>query len=1181
MDETFPFSIVDNTTDQATDYTFPPTFSDGVTYDPVTMEVTVPAGVTSFTVTTPTTDDLIDEGDENYTITIGGETATGTIVDNDEVVVADITDATEQEGDDLTFSVTMSGESALDQEYPFDITDVTATLGDDYEGTPVFTNGVTYDPVTMTITVPAGVVDFEVTFPGLDDLIDEDDETFTLTIGGESATGTIIDNDEVMVVAIDDVVANEGDDLTFVVDMSGVSDMDQTYPFDITDITATQGDDYDGTPVFSNGVTYDPVTMTITIPAGVEDFTVTFPGIDDVIAEDDETFTINIDGVEATGTIIDDDINDELGSVEGHLYLDINNNGIQDAGEPDLEGVEILITDSNGDTQVVITDENGDYIADVIAGLTIVDINEATLPGGAVQTEGTDPTTVNVLEGGVNFEENNGYNVPTDGAVTGIVYNDTNGNGVQDAGEPGLEGVEILVTDVNGDTQIVITDVNGNYTVTVPAGNVIIDIDETTLPVGSTQTEGTDPTTVTVIATETTFEENNGFNVPSNGTITGVVYNDVNGNGIQDAGELGIEGVEILVTDVNGDTQIVITDADGDYSVFVPAGNTIIDIDESTLPVGAIQTEGTDPTTVNAIAGEETIEENNGYNVTLNGTIVGHVYNDLNGNGIQDAGEPDLEGVEILVTDVNGDTQIVITDENGNYSVSVPAGDTIIDIDETTLPAGAIQTEGTDPTTVTAIAGDTVTEEDNGYQEPDQAGTIEGHVYNDLNANGIQDAGEPDLENVAVFITDTDGIVQTVFTDVNGDYVATVVGNQNATVDIDETTLPAGFIQTEGTDPTTVTVPSGGTVFEENNGYTLQATPNLDLSKIGVINDLNGNGIVDAGETITYTLTVTNTGNVDLTDVFVTDPLIIINEGPIALLEIGDSAIFTGVYTITQDDIETGGVFNIATAEGTDPTGNTVIDLSDDPTDTTNTDDDGDGDGEDPTVTIFNLAPNINLLKTGVYQDFNANGLTDAGDQITYTFEITNTGNVILNNVIVTDPLVTVIGDPVTLLPGETAIFTAVYTITQQDVINGEVVNTAQGIGITNNGEQITDASDDPTDTTSDDDDPTVTVLNQNSGLIFNNGISITSERGNDVFRIEGIERFPDNRLRIFNRWGVEVYNAENYDNDVIGFRGLSEGRTTISQDKFLPVGTYYYILEYVNSEGRTINNSGYLYITR
>ena len=139
----------------------------------------------------------------------------------------------------------------------------------------------------------------------------------------------------------------------------------------------------------------------------------------------------------------------------------------------------------------------------------------------------------------------------------------------------------------------------------------------------------------------------------------------------------------------------------------------------------------------------------------------------------------------------------------------------------------------------------------------------------------------------------------------------------------------------------------------------------------------------------------------------------------------------------------------------------------------------------------------------------------------------------------------------------------------------------ALAIGETIDGIEVTDESDDPTNTATDDNDPTVTVLNEDSGLIFNNGISISSDRGNDVFVIEGIENFPNNELRIFNRWGVEVYDAEGYGSNGVEFRGISNGRTTISADDFLPVGTYYWVLEYVNQSGTTIQNAGYIYITR
>ena len=84
----------------------------------------------------------------------------------------------------------------------------------------------------------------------------------------------------------------------------------------------------------------------------------------------------------------------------------------------------------------------------------------------------------------------------------------------------------------------------------------------------------------------------------------------------------------------------------------------------------------------------------------------------------------------------------------------------------------------------------------------------------------------------------------------------------------------------------------------------------------------------------------------------------------------------------------------------------------------------------------------------------------------------------------------------------------------------------------------------------------------------------------NDVFFIRGIENF-ENTVSIFNRWGVEVFKTENYNNRSNAFRGVSEGRVTVSSGDLLPVGTYYYVIDYVNDNNQTIHLAGYLYINR
>ncbi|BDB56358.1 hypothetical protein SHINM13_06540 [Flavobacterium ammonificans] len=95
------------------------------------------------------------------------------------------------------------------------------------------------------------------------------------------------------------------------------------------------------------------------------------------------------------------------------------------------------------------------------------------------------------------------------------------------------------------------------------------------------------------------------------------------------------------------------------------------------------------------------------------------------------------------------------------------------------------------------------------------------------------------------------------------------------------------------------------------------------------------------------------------------------------------------------------------------------------------------------------------------------------------------------------------------------------------------------------------------------------------------NSMTTNGDGLNDVFVIRGIENYPDNNLYIYNRWGVEVYNVEGYGQDDKYFRGLSEGRNTISQSAELPKGTYYFILRYKNKQGVDKQRSGYLYITK
>ena len=84
----------------------------------------------------------------------------------------------------------------------------------------------------------------------------------------------------------------------------------------------------------------------------------------------------------------------------------------------------------------------------------------------------------------------------------------------------------------------------------------------------------------------------------------------------------------------------------------------------------------------------------------------------------------------------------------------------------------------------------------------------------------------------------------------------------------------------------------------------------------------------------------------------------------------------------------------------------------------------------------------------------------------------------------------------------------------------------------------------------------------------------------NDIFQINNIENFPNNTVRIYNRWGVLVFETQGYDNAGNAFRGISEGRVTINKNDALPVGIYFYIIEYVNNGNAEVID-GYLYVNR
>ena len=111
-------------------------------------------------------------------------------------------------------------------------------------------------------------------------------------------------------------------------------------------------------------------------------------------------------------------------------------------------------------------------------------------------------------------------------------------------------------------------------------------------------------------------------------------------------------------------------------------------------------------------------------------------------------------------------------------------------------------------------------------------------------------------------------------------------------------------------------------------------------------------------------------------------------------------------------------------------------------------------------------------------------------------------------------------------------------------------------------------------------DSATVTIEVVNT-IIPYNGMSVDGDGKNDHFHIGGIESYPNNVVRIYNRWGVKVFETEGYDNVTRVFRGISNGRVTVNAPEKLPQGTYYYVIEYYDHNNNKESKVGWLYIKK
>ncbi|HNU52412.1 MAG TPA: SdrD B-like domain-containing protein [Verrucomicrobiota bacterium] len=521
-----------------------------------------------------------------------------------------------------------------------------------------------------------------------------------------------------------------------------------------------------------------------------------------------------------------------MGTISGLVYNDTSGNGLRDAGEVGLGGVTVRLTGGAGVDRVMQSAGDGSYsFSGVVPGAyTVVE----TDPPGFTSTS-PNALGVNLASGG---SASAMFGDQAVGTVTGVVFEDRNGNGLQDAGESGLGGVVVALASEER-TVTATTALDGSFqfadvipglyvaTETDPLGFVSTTPNQRTLNVGSGGS-------ASVI-----------FGDQATGTVSGTVFDDLDGNGVQTVGEPGLGGVTVTLTavGVNRSTQ---TAGDGSYSF------------SGVVPGAYMVTETDPPGFTSTTANRRSVVLESGSAATAafgdqaTGTVSGLVFDDQNGNGLLDPGEPGLAGVWIQLVGAVENFETVTSGTGAYAFVNMVAGSyTVVEAD----PEGFASTTPNEQYVSLAAAGAaTALFGDQAVQ------TISGTVFEDLNGNGVQDAGEAGIAGVALQLIRVadEAVVAETTTSANGVFAFTQVPVGDYTI---REKVPAGY--TVGTGASGQVGGTGGTGLHHDPELTLDqgvtlgergiASASFANQVVGsisglVFNDLNGNGQFDPGE---------------------------------------------------------------------------------------------------------------------------------------------------------------------------------------------------------------------------------------------------------------------------------------------------------------------------------------------
>lgn len=519
-------------------------------------------------------------------------------------------------------------------------------------------------------------------------------------------------------------------------------------------------------------------------------------------------------------------------TVSGCVWNDANSNGAQEVGEGRQNGVTVRVFDSTGATVIVtgtttagggdcLTDGNNFTLTGVPAGPIILEVVPPAGQGFAPQDATAPPddtidSDVNAVTGrlDLNLAPQGSTDVDA-GLISAVsigdfVWRDNDNDGIQDAGEPGIDGITVNLYASNGSTLLGsdVTSGGGLYNFVAPTGTYVIEV---VLPVGfsfspqdaPTGTDATDSDvnpgdgriTATVNANNSTFDAG----LVANVNITGFVWDDTGAPNVQD-GEPGRDGVTVNLRDSTGATVLftTTTSGGGNYSFLqrVPATYILEIVAPANtgfvLPNAAVPANDAIDSDVDQFTGRVNLPLAPGINADIDAGLVpavtfgDFVWIDANENDVQDGGEVGLAGVTVNLRSTAAGNPIlntVVTNGTGNYSFTAPAGPYIVEVvrptgyvfadpniggddtaDSDVAPAGLVATASVN---VTVNANDNTI--DAGLQPTAAIGDF---VWNDVNVNGVQDVGELGIQGVTVNLRDAANTttLATDTTDANGLY---------------------------------------------------------------------------------------------------------------------------------------------------------------------------------------------------------------------------------------------------------------------------------------------------------------------------------------------------------------------------------------------------------------------------